>query len=107
MSKVNSIPLGSLPAVFNRCGFSTDEMVAILNMMMSYWAHNDESADITAEFIRSELDAEAYIVQTMISEGLPELANIASLVRQAFLTGRLIRWNVFSYIILLEFENDD
>lgn len=107
MSKVNSIPLGSLPGVFANCGFSTDEMVAVLNMMMHYWAHNDESSDITAEFIRCELDVEPFAVQTMISEGLHELAGIAYLVRQAFLTGRLIRWNVLSYIILLELEDDD
>lgn len=104
MSKIKSIPLGSLPQIFDKCGFSEEEMCATLSMMLAYWARNDDASDITAEYIISEMDMEPFCVQTMISEGLHQLVEIARLVREQFLTGKLIRWSVFSYTILLELD---
>jgi len=100
------ISLGSLPALFKRCGFTEEKTMDTLSVMVMYWRQNDPMSDITAEFIQSEMDMEPFAVATMIREGLQQLNEIANHVRQASLTGRLMHWTIHPTTIILELDDE-
>jgi len=103
---IRGISLGSLPSIFDKCGFSEEKMLATLTVMVSYWIKNDPDSDITAEFIQSEMDMEPFATHTMIREGLRQLNETAWFARDSFLTGRLIRYTVHPHTILLEMDDE-
>ena len=106
MSKIVTVPLGKLPMIFNRTGFNQDEMVSILFALIQLWKLNDFHSDMTVEYILTELDLEPLAAQMLILEAGCYMTEVGNIVRAFALEGRLIRWNVTPYVILLEIEHD-
>lgn len=104
--KIQSVSLGQIPDYFHQCGFTTAETNTILSMMVQLWRLNDLHYDLTCEFIRTEIDLDEMTAQLFIVLCISELVTIATLIREAALTGRLQRWYINEYVILLEFDDE-
>jgi hypothetical protein len=102
--KIQSVSLGLIPDYFHQCGFTDAETKTILSMMMQLWRCNDHNYDLTCEFIRTEIDLDELTAQTFIVLCINELYEIAEQVRAIALTGKLQRWTVCDYVILLELD---
>ena len=92
--------------IFKRLDFSQDEMVTILFALIQLWKLNDFHSDVTVEYILTELDLEPLMAQMLILEAGCYMTELGNIVRAFALAGRLIRWDVTPYVILLEIEND-
>jgi len=101
-----TLPMGTLPVIFEKCGFNIQETTFVISSMIGYWAHNDHNYDVTAEFIRSELDLNDLSAQVLINEAMPQLMEMATQIRQLQLAGSLYRWNVLAYAVVVEIEDD-
>lgn len=101
-----TVPLGKLPAIFTRTGFSQDERVSILFALIQLWKLNDFHSDITVEYILTELDLEPLAAQMLILEAGCYMTELGNIVRGFAVAGQLIRWDVTPYVILLELEDD-
>jgi hypothetical protein len=108
MSKILSIPLGVLPMVFKKIGFTPGEMTTLIGMLLMLCRHNEHRhlEELLSEFIRTEMDLDPLHAQIFILESLPCLLDIGKSFREVCLTGSLIRYNVIGYSILLEVDND-
>lgn len=107
MSQIVSLPLGKIPAIFKRLGFSQDEMVCVLFGLIQVWRHNDHYTDMTVEYVFTEMDLDPLVGQILILEAGCYMTELGNIVRTYALSGRLIRWNVLGYLILLEIETDE
>jgi len=106
MSRMVSIPLGKLPEIFKRLEFGPDEFVTVLFSLIQVWKANDYRGDLTIEYIFSELDLDPLIAQMLYLEASAAMTEIGNQVRAYVVAGRLIRWDVMPYVILLEIEDE-
>jgi hypothetical protein len=83
-----------------------NQMVAILSGLLWVWKLNEFHADLTIEYIFTELDLDPLAAQMLILEAGPYMTELGNVVRAYALSGRLIRWNVTPYVILLELDDD-
>lgn len=102
-----TLPMGTLPALFDKCGFNIQETTFIISTMIGYWVYNDHNYDVTAEFIRSELELNDLSAQVLINEAMPQLMEMAQQIRQLQLAGVLYRWNVLAFAVVVEIEDDE
>lgn len=107
MSRIVTIPLGRLPAIFKRLAFGPDESVSILTSLIRVWRANDYRVDLTIEFIFSEMDLDPLAAQMLHLEAGNYMTDIGRQIRALVVAGRLIRWDVSPYVILLEIEDDN
>lgn len=106
MSHTVSIPIPLVRAHFQTAGF-TDEMIAtVLATLILIWRANDLVEDITRETIFTELDLDELMAQMLWSAVGRELTNVAQQIRNFAVQGRLIRWVVHPFAILLELEDE-
>lgn len=82
------------------------QMIAILSGLLWVWKLNEFHADLTIEYIFTELDLDPLVAQMLILEAGPYMTELGNIVRAYALSGRLIRWNVNAYVILLELDDD-
>lgn len=106
MSRIVTIPLGKLPKSFLRMDIDQNQMIAILSGLLWVWKLNDFHTDLTIEYIFTELDLDPLVAQMLILEAGPYMTELGNIVRAYALSGRLIRWNVNAYVILLELDDD-
>lgn len=106
MSRLATIPLGKLPGIFNRLDFGPDEFVTVMFSLIQVWKANDYRGDLTIEYIFSELDLDPLVAQVLYLEASQAMTEIGNLVRSFVVSGRLIRWEVLPYVILLELEDE-
>ena len=106
MPVLQTISLAHLFKAFkDHCGYTQDEVVTIITNLLPYWVYNDFIYDITAEFIRSEMDLDTLTAETFLLEVGRPLAEIGEMIRQMHLNSSLIRWSVRDYVIVLEMND--
>ena len=108
MPAVYSMQLHGLPQDFESfCGYSPDETNTILSALMQIWRSNDFIYDVTAEFIRSELELDSVTAEMLIVKVGATLETLGNEVREFAKSGRLSRWMVRDNCILLELDDVD
>lgn len=105
MSRIVTIPLGKLPGIFRRLDFGPDDIVTILFSLIRVWKANDYRGDLTIEYIFSEMDLDPLAAQMLYLEAGNYMTEIGRQIRAFVVAGRLIKWDVSPYVILLEIED--
>jgi hypothetical protein len=106
MSRFVTIPLGKLPTIFKRIGFSSNETIAALIGFIHLWRANHHYDALTIEFLLPELGLDPLAEQMLLMEGGYYLTELGNYIKQYAAGGQLIRWDVLPYVILLEIEDD-
>lgn len=106
MSRYVTIPLGKIPAAFERAGFTQQETADIVTGLVYLWKYNYLYEEITDEFILTELDLEPLAARIFLLEAGGYLNEVASYVRHYVSEARVMSWNVRPFLIRLELEDE-
>lgn len=106
MSRFVTIPLGKIPAAFERAGFTEKETIDIVTGLVYLWKYNYLYEEITDEFILTELDLEPLAARVFLLEAGGYLNQVGEYVRHYVGQGRIMSWNVRPFLIRLELENE-
>lgn len=105
MAKTYSVPIPiELWNAFSKFGFTTQNVLTYLDILIPLWRANDNLYSVTANFIRDGVMMEPLQAQLLIAETIYYWYPIAQQIRNEAVNGRLIRWVVMTHVILLELE---
>lgn len=107
MSKIVTLVYPFTRGVFNRHGFTDDEVAVIITTMVTIWRCNDLIEDLTREIVFSELELDELTAQLLWNECGVELTTTGQSIRTFSLNAQLIRWVVHANGILLELEDEN
>lgn len=106
MSKIEIIPLGELPKIFEKHGVSRQKFLTIMTFMMSVWKDNEEITclDLTKDCI-DILGLDSVRESMLTLEAIDPLVEISKQLKLVTRKEHLAAWTVKDRVVLLEIDN--